>query len=241
MKKAEITELSNLDYPCTEALNTLCTNLSFSGSGVKSVMLTSCRAGEGKSFLALNLMRALAGLGKSVVLVDTDMRRSMLISRYGIRTENKPKGLAQYLAGQCESDDIIYPTNIPNASLVFHGHEVANTLALLNTPRLPALIKDLERRFDLVLFDAPPIGMIIDSAEIAKYMDGTVFVVTNNTVGRRELLDAKNQITKTGCPILGAVLNKVTFDTQSAKKHYYRTFYNHYSSGYYDKKPAANE
>ncbi|MDR2657714.1 MAG: CpsD/CapB family tyrosine-protein kinase [Oscillospiraceae bacterium] len=241
MKSADITELPKMDYPCTEALNTLCTNLSFSGFNVKSVMLTSCRSGEGKSFLTLNLMRALAGLGKSVVMIDADMRRSMLISRYGIRTAHKPMGLAQYLASQCECEDVLYQTNIPNAHMIFHGHEVANTLALLNTPRLPQLIQYLERNFDVVLIDSPPIGLIIDSAEIAKYVDGTVFVVTNNTIARRELLEAKNQIAKTGCPILGVVLNKVTFDTHSAKKHYYRTYYSHYSSGYYEKKSAANE
>ncbi|MDR1600482.1 MAG: CpsD/CapB family tyrosine-protein kinase [Oscillospiraceae bacterium] len=241
MKQADITELPELDYPCTEALNTLCTNLSFSGSNVKSVLMTSSRSGEGKSFLGLTLMRAMAGLGKSVVLIDADMRRSMLISRYGIRTAHRPQGLAQYLASQCECADILYQTNIPNAYMIFHGHEVANSLALLNTPRLPQLVQYLEANFDLVLFDTPPIGLIIDAAEIAKHVDGTVFAVTNNTIGRRELLDAKMQIAKTGCPILGAVLNKVLFDTHSAKKHYYRTYYSHYSSGYYEKKQAANE
>ncbi len=72
-----------LSYAGGEALNTLCTNLSFSGENVKKIMVTSCRAAEGTSFLSMNIMRTMAKFGKTVALVDADLRRSMISSQYG--------------------------------------------------------------------------------------------------------------------------------------------------------------
>ena len=234
MKSLELTRFAGLDYSCNEALNTLCTNLSFAGSDVKKIMLTSCHAQEGKSFLSMALMRSLAGIGKNVVLVDADLRRSLLTSRYGVKMEGKPQGLTHYLAGMCPMDDILYKTNIEGAYMILSGRDVANSLTLLSTDRFPNLLDALARMFDVVLVDCPPVGVIIDAAQIAKSCDGVVFVVSNNGVSRRELADARQQIEKTGCPILGAVLNKVTFDTHSSKKYYYKTYYSHYADGYYE-------
>jgi len=180
-------------------------------------------------------MRTLAELGKRVVVIDADMRRSVLIAQYGIRVNAKPRGLAHYLSEQCDWEEIIYRTNIEGAHIIFHGQDVVNSLALLTTPRLPLLLNQLSEVYDIVLIDSPPIGLIIDAAEIARSCDGAVFVVSNNSIARRELIDARAQLEKAGCHILGAVLNKVTFNTHISKKHYYKTYYSHYSSGYYKK------
>ena len=86
----------------------------------------------------------------------------------------------------------------------------------------------------MILVDTPPIGAVVDAAEIAKRCDGSVLVVNYNNTRRRELLESKRQMEQSGCPILGCILNKVTFDTLSAKKYYNKTYYNHYyKSGYY--------
>lgn len=236
MKTITIDWFEPLDYSCAEALNTLCTNLSFVGTGIKRIMLTSCQAKEGKSFLSMNLMRTMAGLGKRVVLVDADLRRSMLISQHEMRTSGQMIGLSHFLAGMCSLDDVVYQTNITDAYIVPCGHEVANSLPLLNTPRLTRMLDALAKSFDLVLVDAPPVGMIIDAAQIAKSCDGVLLVVSNNRVTRRELSETTRQIEKTGCPILGAVLNMVTFDTHSSKRYYHKTYYSHYND-YYAKQP----
>ena len=81
-------------------VSTLCTNPSFSGENVKRIMFTSCHAAEGKSFMAMNVMRSMARLGKRVVLIEAVLRRGMTIaSRDGIRFETEKRGLAHYLAG----------------------------------------------------------------------------------------------------------------------------------------------
>ena len=238
MRTLELTRFAGLDYSCNEALNTLCTNLSFAGSDVKKIMLTSCHAQEGKSFLSMALMRSLAGIGKNVVLVDADLRRSILASRYGVKVEAKPQGLTHYLAGLCPMDDVLYKTDIEGAYIVLSGRDAVNSLALLSTSRFSKLLDALAETFDVVLVDCPPVGVIIDAAQIAKSCDGVLFVISDNEVRRRELMEARQQIEKTGCPILGAVLNKVTFDTHSSKKYYHKTYYDHYADGEHEAPPS---
>lgn len=231
MNRLILSRFKPLDYACTEALNTLCTNLTFVGNKINKIMVTSSQAYEGKTFLTMNMMRTLAGLGKDVILVDADLRRSMISSRYGMQPLNeKPCGLAHYLVGMCEIEDIIYETDIEGAYMVPIGREVSNSLSLLNTPRLTQLLDQLSKEFDFVLVDAPPVGIIIDAAEIAKSCDGALLVVSYNKVSRRELLESRKQIEMTGCTVLGAVLNNVSFDSISNKKYYNRTYYTQYGS-----------
>ncbi len=88
MKQLKITKFPALDYAGNEAFNTLSTNLSFAGASVKKIMITSCHASEGKSYLSMNLMRTLAQRGMKVALVDADLRRSMVNSDYGLKFED---------------------------------------------------------------------------------------------------------------------------------------------------------
>jgi capsular exopolysaccharide synthesis family protein len=235
LKYLELANLPALDYACSEGMNTLCANLAFAGKNVKSILVTSCHAGEGKTFLALNLARALAGTGKNVILVDGDMRRSKFQSTYGRSVDKPPQGLAHYLAELCEWEEAVCQTNIDGLYMIGHGRSVANPFALLTSPRLPQLIAQLERSFELAIFDSPPVGLVVDAAEIAKSCKGVLLTVTSGQIAKKEMTDAVKQIELTGTPILGFVMNKVTFDTHSAKKHYYKAYYSHYQSGYYDK------
>ena len=228
-----------LSAPCGEAINMLCTNLSFSGENVKRVMVTSCHASEGKSYLSMNIMRTMAKLGRRVVMVDCDLRRSMIMKQYDIqfRDSEHSQGLSHYLAGMADERDVVYETDIPGAYLVPVGANVTNSLPLLNSARFQALMQSLGEQFDYVIADAPPIGIVIDAAQIAKYCDGTLLVVGYNTVRRPELLDAKAQIAQTGCPILGTVINMVEYDSFLSRKYGYKSYY---SDSYYQKREEKN-
>lgn len=229
----------SLSDPCGEAINMLCTNLSFSGENVKRVMVTSCHASEGKSYLSMNIMRTMAKLGRRVVMVDCDLRRSMIMKQYDIqfRDSEHSQGLSHYLAGMADERDVVYETDIPGAYLVPVGANVTNSLPLLNSARFQALMQSLCEQFDYVIADAPPIGIVIDAAQIAKYCDGTLLVVGYNTVRRPELLDAKAQIAQTGCPILGTVINMVEYDSFLSRKYGYKSYY---SDSYYQKREEKN-
>ena len=226
LRTLEIGRFDALDYPTNEAINTLCTNLFFAGADIKKIMITSCRPQEGKSFISMNLMRSLAGLGKKVVLVDADIRASALVGMYGIRVSKRDMGLSHYLSGMCVPEDILVYTNMENAYLILSGKNVVNSLPLFNTPKFELLLNLLAELFDVVLVDAPPVGTIIDAAQIARSCDGTLFVIQSNLIGRQELSEAIRQIEKSACPILGTVLNKFNMSQYGTKKYYY----SHYSA-----------
>lgn len=235
MKYLEITRFPPLEYASNEAMNTLCTNLSYCGTDVRTVMTTSRYAVEGKSYVSMNLMRSLASLGRRVVLVDTDLRCSGIQKQFRLRyPEAKNEGLSDYLAGLCDMPDILYATNLTGAYLIPSGHEVANSLPLLNSPRMAALMASMAERFDMVLVDTPPAGILVDAMEIAKYCDGALIVVSYNRGKRRDIREVKQIIEKTGCRVLGAVLNGVEFRTYANRKYFFNSerYESYYSKGY---------
>ena len=200
-------------------------------------MITSCHASEGKSYLSINLARALAQRGKRVALVDADMRRSMINSTYGVRFEHDKSGgsgLSHFLAGMVGMDEVVYQTDITNMLMVPVGREVPNPLALLSGRHFEELLDTLAKMVDYVIVDAPPVGVVIDAAEIAKVCDGTMIAVHYNDVRRQELLDVKQQIEQSGCPILGTVLNQVDYDNYMGRK-YYKSYSKYGKYGYYRK------
>lgn len=230
MKRLEIRRFAALSYAGQEAINTLCTNLSFSGENVKKIMITSSHASEGKSFLTMNIMRTMAKYGKRVAVVDADLRRSYISSEYGLKFDDQEQkyGLAHLLAGMADETNVIYKTNINGAYMVPVGRTVSNPLPLLNSARFGELLDYLAENVDYVLVDAPPVGTVIDAAEIAKSCDGTLIAVNYNEVRRKELIDVKEQLEQTGCPIIGTVLNQVEFDNYLSRKYYYKSYYSHY-------------
>ena len=229
MIEMNIRRMGELEYPAVEAINTLCTNLSFAGGDIKKIMITSCHPQEGKSFVAMNLMRAMAGLGLKVILVDADIRASALQGTYGIEVlsdnKNKYLGLCGYLTGRCTADDIVAQTNIDCASLILSGRTVINSLPLFNSPKLKTLLDQLACEYDIVLIDAPPVGTIIDAAKIARVCDSTLFVVQCGAVSVDELKDSVSQIEKSGCPVMGYVLNKYNSKEHGGKYYYHKPYY----------------
>ena len=231
MEKAVIRANLTLDYAGAEAINTVSSNLTFAGKNIRKIVITSCEANDGKSFVAIQVAVNMAARGKKVILVDADLRLSVMNSVYDISLSGQKEGLAHYLSGQCGLEQVVYETNIPNVCLIPIGTDVQAPLSLIATPDFSQMMQTLAENFDLVIVDAPPVGMVIDAAEIAKSCDGSVLVLEYNKTRRRGLQDAYQQMERTGTPILGCIINKVAMDRLSTKKYYYR--YGHY--GHYSK------
>ncbi len=240
MNQLEITRFPSLDYACNEAMNTLCTNLSYCGTDIRTILFTSRYEHEGKSGIAMNVMRTLAGFGKKVLLVDADLRCSTLARRYRFDFAGKEVyGLAQYLAGMCNLEDAVYRTNLPGACILPAGREVLNSLQLLVTPRFDEMITTLKDKFDIILVDTPPAGVIVDAMEIAKSCDGAVMVVGYNKGRSQDIGEVTANIAKTGCPVLGAVMNGVNFKSFRNRRFYYRS--ERYASYYYRHRKAPDK
>ncbi len=234
MKRVSLRHQDALDYSGKEALNSIATNLTFVGRHMNKFVMTSCVASEGKSSLCLQLMLNLAQRGNSVVMVDADLRASFLMSKLKFEDEGSIQGLVHYLAGYCELDQALYQTDVDGAYLIPIGDTVANPLPLLDSPDFGQMMDELSKKFDYVLVDAPPIGVIIDAAVVAKNCDGAVFVMAYGKRSKREVLDAVQQLEQSGCPVLGCVINMVTVKSL-AEKSYYKKYYSGHYSKYYGK------
>lgn len=232
MKQMMLNSVPQLDYATTEAINTLASNIIFSGAQLRVFMITSCNANEGKSFITFQLSKKMAEMGYRVMLVDADMRKSVFVSRYNAQTQGEMQGLSHYLAGTCTGEEIIYQTNIPNLYIIPSGKEVINSISLLSSNAFPELIGSIRNQYDFVFVDAPPVGVIIDAAMIATSCDTTFFTVANEKVSHSELKSAIQQIQVTGCSVLGVVLNEVAMNNRKSKK-YYKSYYSHYGKDAY--------
>lgn len=232
MKNVSIKHLRRLDFAGAEALNTICTNLTFAGRDLRKILVTSNSPSDGKSWMSMHIAINLAQRGRRVLLIDADLRRSLMVQRYHMQFDGKITGLAHYLTGQCELDDCVYETNLYGMCLLPAGRDVSNPVSLFDTPYFTAMLDELAKHFDVVLLDAPPIGAVIDAAEIAADCDGAVLVVEYRKTRLRDIADCRRQIEQSGTPVLGCIINKVSFDGISEKRYYNRSYYARYQKGY---------
>lgn len=221
MNKIKFNELYKPEYGRREALNSLRTNLQFSGVNLKTFLITSCGPDEGKSTVSFDIARSMAETGKRVILVDADIRKSVMISRHKIeRLTRRIGGLSQYLTGIAEAEDIICETNIENFYTIMSGPVAPNPTEILNGDRFEDLMEKLRDEFDVVIIDSPPLGSVIDAAIMAPKCDGAIIVMASGEVSKRVALDVKKQLEVSGCRILGVVLNKVKMEKGQYSKYY---------------------
>lgn len=222
MKKAEIKKGLSNDYASLEALNMIGSNLLFSSGKNKKILVTSCMSGDGKSYVSLHLAMSLAKRGLNVILVDGDLRKSSMKIRYKVVFEGDGVGLANYLAGFCTSvDEIVYQTNIKGLTLLPVGRIVTNPVPLLVGQSFEKLLDQLGKEYDVVIVDAPPIGLVVDATEMARSCDGAVIVVSSGKTSRKSLVQVKNQLEVAGCKIYGCILNWVNFYSMREKNYGY--------------------
>ena len=156
------------------------------------------------------MARAFAESGDKVLLVDADMRKSVMIQRHKIDNRGqKIGGLTHYLSGQSSMSDIVCSTNIPGLYMVLSGPLSPNPTELLDGGRFEPFLEEAREKFDMVIIDSPPLGAVIDSAIIAPKCDGVVIVMESGVTSARAAADVVKQLEMTGCKILGCVLNKV--------------------------------
>ena len=226
MVAINIERLRKLDYRGNEAYKNLRTNIQLCGSDIKVIMLTSTTPNEGKSSVSFNLAVSLAEAGKKVIFIDADLRKSVLVGRYKIN--KSVKGLTHFLSGLNKFEEVMYATNVNNLHVVLSGPVAPNPTELLGNKTFKTLIKVLRESYDYVIIDTPPLGSVIDSAIVAQECDGTVFVISANSVSYKYAQKAVEQINKTDCKILGAVLNKVDINNNAYYGKYYGKYYGEY-------------
>lgn len=229
MNVLEFEKLDELDYRSKEAYKGLRTNIQLCGEEIKVIMFTSATPNEGKSSVSFRLAMSLAESGKQVLFMDADLRKSVIAGRYNIHKEYN--GLSQYLSGMCKLEDAICVTNIPHLYTMLAGPTPPNPAELLSNKKFEFLIKVLSDTYDYVIIDTPPLGSVIDSAIVAQVCDGVALVISANTISYKFIQSTLDQLKKTKCKLLGAVLNKVDLSENA----YYGNYYGRYYGRYYGK------
>ena len=218
MQQFEINK-RDMDFRAKEAFKTLRTNIEFSGEDVKVIALTSTTPNEGKSSIAFELATSFAQAGKRTLLIDADLRKSVMRSRY--KKGNVKYGLTNCLVGKKSFSDTLCETDIPNFYMAFAGPVPPNPSELLGGSKFKKIVDGCRNAFDMVIIDTPPIGSVIDAAIVAKACDGIILVMEAGAISYRFAKKSKEQLEVAGAKILGVVLNKVSI----GGKGYYSKYY----------------
>lgn len=236
METVSFGSVKEQSYAMKESLRALRTNLQFCGDDVKTIVITSSIPNEGKSTVSMDLGRVLTDAGKRVLIIDTDMRKSVLVSRLRAKTVDKKKimGLSHYLSGQAKLEEVLYATDVPKLFMVFSGPSVPNPTEILEKKYFMELLNFAKEHFDYVLIDCAPLGAAIDAAVVAKNCDGAIIVAAQGMATTKMIVNAKEQLEASGVNILGAVLNKVKMKKSSYGSYYggyYGNYYGNYGNG----------
>lgn len=223
-KDNEIVILDNAKSPVAEAFRALRTNVTFT-QNTKTILITSSRMGEGKSYVAANLAATIAKTDKKVIIVDADMRKGRQNKIFGL--ENK-RGLSNYLAN-CEETKVdigevtsyIKTTKVPNLHLMTSGSRPSNPAELLSAPKIKGLLSVLGEIYDIIIIDGTPSSIIADSVVISRFTDFTMLVTAYKTSKLEEVKKLIKSFEQVGTRLNGAVLNKYPLTKEGYTSSYY--------------------
>ncbi|MDX1387988.1 MAG: CpsD/CapB family tyrosine-protein kinase, partial [Acidobacteriota bacterium] len=187
----------------------------------RHIVVTSARPEEGKSLLCTNLAVALAQLGKRVLLIDADLRRSRLHKVFDVPND---AGLSSFLSGNAGLSEIVHETPIPNLAIMPSGPIPPNPSELLASRALEDLLTAIEDEepVDHVIFDASPVLTLADALVLSTAMDATILVVRAGRTSREAVRQACAQLRKSRGRVIGAVLNAVS---PGLGGYYYARYY----------------
>lgn len=194
--------------------------LSSADNPVKTVGLTSALPGEGKSVSVANLAITLAQSGKTVLIVDADLRRPRQHRMFRVKNTY---GLTTYLTDSVELRDVVKSTEIPNLFLVNSGPIPPNPAELLGSDKMQRFIRMMSEETDFILFDLPPMLEISDALVLGAKVDGLVLVVWGDRTSREALKKAREKLDLLKVRTLGVIINNVSLPPNAA--NYYREYY----------------
>lgn len=215
-----------------EAFRSIRVNLSYlaSENSSKLVVVTSSISGEGKTFFSTNLANVIAISNKRTLLIGADLRKPKIFSDLGL--ENT-EGLSLFLAGKAGIEDIINKTSIDNFDIIAAGPVPPNPAELLAGKRMDGLLAELKTRYDYIIVDTPPVGLVADGLHVMSQADITIYLVRHNYT-RYKMLDKVIGLHRDGnVRNLNLVMNDMDFE--AAGRYGYGGGYGYYSGyGYYD-------
>lgn len=207
----------------SEAFRSLRTRVQFSRpdkESLKTILITSPAPQEGKTTVAINLAGSFALSNKKTLVVDCDLRKPRL---HQIIERDKKPGLIDYLVGEFKLDQITYPTDIDNLSIITSGTIPPNPAEMLDSKQMEDFLTEVRGKYDYVVLDSPPIVAVTDAEILAKKVDGSILVVSAD-VTELSMMDRAVQLLKhDNSQLIGTVLNN--FSTKPGYGSYYKYYY----------------
>jgi polysaccharide biosynthesis transport protein len=226
--RSEIYRLSALLYPrsvSAEAYRTLRTNIEFAAvdAPLRTILVASAAAGEGKTVTASNLAVVFAQAGRRVLLVDADLRKPGIHRVFDLPNSHGLTTLVN--SDQVSLEAISYPSEQDNLRILTSGPLPPNPAEVLGSQRMRAIIDRLKDRADLVIFDSPPLHAVTDAAVLSSFLDGTILVIDAGRSHRGMVRQAREGLEKAGAAVFGAVLNRVSGRAHSESGDHYGAYY----------------
>ena len=220
----ELITITQPRSPVAEAFRSLRTNIQFASVDhpLQTIIVTSALPSEGKSTVAANLAIALAQSGKSVVLLEADLRRPS-VHRY-LKVPNRLGLSAMFVQPQVYLDGNLQGTRVPNLRVLTSGDLPPNPSELLGSERMYTIMRQVKEQADMLVLDTPPVMAVTDAVVLAPRVDGVLLVVKPGNTKHSALQTAIEQLNRVGANVLGVVFNGVQL-----KGYRYR----YYSSSYY--------
>lgn len=221
---------NDLKNPATEAYRVIRTSIQFAQAGkeLKTLAVTSCMPNEGKSMTAANLAVVLTQAGKSVLLLDCDMRNPTVHKNFNL--SNKV-GLSSCISMGTALSDAVQKTSIEGLYALTGGVIPPNPSELLGSEQMKNVLQRAKEQYDYVLIDTPPVMPVTDALIVSRFVDGMILVIASAEVKVEMARDVKKQLQHAGANILGVVLNKVRSEHHGYGYGYYY---------YYGSKEASN-
>ena len=224
MNKIKMDSIQELPYAVEESINRLRINVSFLGNEIKKIMVVSTLPNEGKSFVTMQMWKQMANAGIKSVLVDADMRNSVLVKKNDMERQDgkEMKGLVNYLAEDFSLDEFIYESPFENGYIIPNVENIINPSMLLESDKFGNMLNELSKDYRYVFVDAPPLGLVSDAEKIGSMCDGAILVIRSGEITRAEVKNSIKQLERSGCKILGVVLNRATdLKNKYSKQKYY--------------------
>ncbi len=231
-KKAPLVTLENTQTVEAEMFRLLRANLAYvtPDKDLKTILITSSVASEGKSYVALNLAVTQALTGKKVLIMELDLRKPK--QAVYTKSESPTKGIANYLIQpNMRPDEIIRNSGVhPNLDIINCGPKPPNPSELVLSPKLRMLMDELREQYDFIIMDAPPVGLVADALQMKDMAEATMFIVRSGFTRKKHLRIVKEISEKKKLPKPFIVLND-----QNLKKNYTNSYAYSSHSDYYEK------
>ncbi|MFV8357456.1 CpsD/CapB family tyrosine-protein kinase, partial [Flavobacterium sp. XS1P32] len=199
--------------------------------GAKTLMITSSVSGEGKTFCAINIATVFALSEKKTVVLGLDLRKPKLFAEFNLSNE---VGIVNYLIKQKTIEEITNHTHIPFLDVILSGPIPPNPSEMILSEGMGELIEELKKKYDYIILDTPPVGLVSDALELVQYCDVTLYIIRQNFTKKDMITLLNNRVKRGELQNASIILNGLENKAKYGTGYGYGYGYGNYANGYYE-------